>query len=122
VLVCWLSLKPSNDRNWQSNLPRTPWAEISGDRVTIHNFRHSYYLGETEFTCKWLTKEVSLSQVRSVDFFVDYWNDGLSCGHWAHCVGGFGKLGLAVLRTAWFNLDLLWAAALVVSSVVILLM
>jgi hypothetical protein len=34
----------------------------------------------------------------------------------------YGKLGLAVLRTAWFNLDLLWAAALVVSSVVILLM
>lgn len=35
VLVCWLSLKPSNDRDWQSNLSRTPRAEITGDRVTI---------------------------------------------------------------------------------------
>jgi len=73
VLVCWLSLKPSNDHVWQSNLSRTPWAEISGDRVTIHNFRHCYYRKETEFTCEWLTKEVFLSQVRGVDFFVDYW-------------------------------------------------
>jgi hypothetical protein len=73
VLVCWLSLKPSNDRDWQSNLSRTPWAEISGDRVTIHNFRHCYYRDEAQFTCDWLTKEVFLSQVRGVDLFVDYW-------------------------------------------------
>ena len=73
VLVCWLSLKPSNDRNWQSNLSRTPWAEINGDRVTIHDFRHCYYRQEAEFTCEWLTKEVFLSQIRGVDFFVDYW-------------------------------------------------
>jgi hypothetical protein len=73
VLACWLSLKPSNDRDWQSNLSQTPWAEISGNRVTIHNFRHCYYREEAEFTCEWLTKEVFLSQVRGVDFFVDYW-------------------------------------------------
>ena len=73
VLICWLSLKPSNDRDWQSNLSRTPWAEITGDRVTIHNFRHCYYREEAAFTCEWLTKEVFLSQVRGVDFFVDYW-------------------------------------------------
>jgi hypothetical protein len=34
----------------------------------------------------------------------------------------YNKLGLAALRKAWFNLDLLWAAALVVSSLVTLLM
>ena len=74
VMICWLSLKPSNDRDWQSNLSRTPWAEINADRVSIHNFRHCYYRGETEFTCEWLTKEVFLSQIRGVDFFVDYWS------------------------------------------------
>ena len=73
VLACWLSLKPSNDRAWQSNLSQTPWAEIAGDRVTIHNFRHCYYRHETEFTCEWLTKEVLLSQLHGVDLFVDYW-------------------------------------------------
>ncbi len=38
VLAFWLCLNPSNDRVWQSNLSQTPWAEVSGDRVTIHNF------------------------------------------------------------------------------------
>ena len=34
----------------------------------------------------------------------------------------YSKLGLAVLRKAWLNLNLVWAAALVVTSVVTLLM
>jgi len=34
----------------------------------------------------------------------------------------FSKLGLAILRKAWLNLNLVWAAALVVTSVVTLLM
>jgi hypothetical protein len=32
----------------------------------------------------------------------------------------YRKLGLALLRTAWFNLDWLWAAALVLAGGVIL--
>ena len=34
----------------------------------------------------------------------------------------YRKLGLALLRTAWFNLDLLWAAALVVTGLITLVM
>jgi hypothetical protein len=33
----------------------------------------------------------------------------------------YRKLGLSLLRTAWFNVDLAWAAALVVTGVVVLL-
>jgi hypothetical protein len=33
----------------------------------------------------------------------------------------YRKLGLAFLRTAWFNLDWLWAGALVITGVVVLL-
>jgi hypothetical protein len=33
----------------------------------------------------------------------------------------YRKLGLALLRTAWFNLDWLWAGALVVTGAVVLL-
>lgn len=73
VLTCWLSLKPSNNRPWQANVSQTPWAEIDGDRVTIHNFRNCYYRQAAEFTCDWLTKTVFLSQLRGIDLFVDYW-------------------------------------------------
>ena len=33
----------------------------------------------------------------------------------------YRKLGLTLLRTAWFNLDWLWAGALVVTGAVVLL-
>jgi hypothetical protein len=73
VVICWLSLKPSNNLPWQANVSQTPWAEIDGDRVTIHNFRNCYYRHEDDFTCEWLTKTVFISQLRGVDLFVDYW-------------------------------------------------
>lgn len=73
VLFCWLSLKPSNDRQWQKNDSQTPWAEIDGDRVTIHNFRNCNYRPESDYTCEWLTKTVLLSQLRGIDVFVTYW-------------------------------------------------
>ncbi|MGO9074401.1 MAG: DUF4105 domain-containing protein [Terriglobales bacterium] len=73
VLGCWLSLKPSNNHAWQADVSQTPWAEIDGDRVTIHNFRNCYYRQEKDFTCEWLTKTVLLSQIRGIDLFVDYW-------------------------------------------------
>jgi Domain of unknown function (DUF4105) len=73
VLTCWLSLKPSNDRPWQPNDSQTPWAEIDGDRVTIHNFRNCNYRTELDYTCAWLTKTVFLTQLRGIDLFVTYW-------------------------------------------------
>ena len=33
----------------------------------------------------------------------------------------YRKMGLAFLRTAWFNMDWLWAGALVISGVAVLL-
>ena len=47
VLAWWLTLKPSNIGNWQSDVERTAWAEIDGDRVTIHNLRNCDYRTET---------------------------------------------------------------------------
>ncbi len=34
----------------------------------------------------------------------------------------YEKLGLAVLRTGWFNLDLIWSAALILTGLVLLAM
>jgi Domain of unknown function (DUF4105) len=73
VLSFWLSLKPSNNRNWQADNAEMPWAEIDGDRVTIHNFRNCDYRSELDYTCHWLDKTVFLSQLRGIDLFVTYW-------------------------------------------------
>jgi Domain of unknown function (DUF4105) len=73
VLIWWLSLKPSNERDWQPDVARTAWAEIDGNRVTIHNFRNCDYRTETDYTPVWETRTVDLSQLRGVDVFITYW-------------------------------------------------
>jgi Domain of unknown function (DUF4105) len=73
VLLVWLSLKPPLVRPWAPDDSATPWAEIDGDKVTIHNFRDCNYRTEADYTCAWLSKTVSLSQLQGLDLFVTYW-------------------------------------------------
>jgi hypothetical protein len=73
VLAWWLSLEPSNRGNWQADVDRTAWAEIDGDRVTIHNFRNCDYRTEIEYTNCWGDRTVYLSQIGAADFFLTNW-------------------------------------------------
>jgi len=73
VLAWWLTLKPSNSGNWQPNVERTAWAEIDGDRVTIHNLRNCDYRTETDYTNCWSDRTLLLSQIRAADFFLTNW-------------------------------------------------
>jgi len=72
-LLWWFTLKPSNDRPWQPDVARTAWAEINGDDVTIHNVRNCDYRTETDYTPKWETRTVRLSQMTGMDVAIDYW-------------------------------------------------
>lgn len=73
VLLWWLSLKPSNARNWQADVAQTAWAETSGDVVTIHNYRDCKYQTESEYKCEWVTKTVRLSELRGIDVAFIHW-------------------------------------------------
>ena len=73
VLAWWLTLKPSNNRPWQLDVSEAPWAEVDGDKITIHNFRFCDYRAEFDFSCQWLTKTVDLSELRGIDLAVSYW-------------------------------------------------
>ena len=73
VLTWWLTLKPSNNRPWQLDVSEAPWAEVDGDKITIHNFRFCDYRAEFDFSCQWLTKTVDLSELRGVDLAISYW-------------------------------------------------
>lgn len=73
VLTWWLSLKPSDDRPWQTDVARTAWAEINSDIVTIHNVRNFDYRTETDYQPRWETRTYDLSQLQAVDLFVTFW-------------------------------------------------
>jgi Domain of unknown function (DUF4105) len=73
VLGWWLSLRPSNQGRWQADVSRTASATVSGNQVTIHNFRDCDYRAELDYTCDWETRTVSLDRIQGVDLFMDYW-------------------------------------------------
>ena len=80
LLAVWeLTIRPSNTRDWQPEVAQAPYAEIDGDRVVIHNFRNFDYTSKTDFRPQWETKTVHLSNLRTVDFFTNYWGSTLIC-------------------------------------------
>jgi len=73
VLVYWLLMPPSNNRDWQPDLATLAWADIAGDKVTVHNIRNCDYRTETDFTVQYYDKTFDLSKLKGVDFFLVYW-------------------------------------------------
>ena len=69
----YATLEPSNDRDWLPDVAETPWAEISGDRITIHNIRNFAWRTEADFTPRWETRTVDLARLEGVDLVGSYW-------------------------------------------------
>jgi hypothetical protein len=89
VLVWWVTLKPSNEGQWQADVSRTAWADVRGNEVTIHNLRDCDYRTELDYSCQWLTRSVDLNQIDSLDLFMDYWGSPLI----AHTILSFNVRG-----------------------------
>jgi hypothetical protein len=73
VVVWFLLIPPSNDRDWQPDVARLAWAEISGDRITVHNIRNFDYRTETDFTPGYYDRQFDLRQLEAVDVVSVYW-------------------------------------------------
>ena len=73
VLAWWLTLRPSNHGDWKPDVVRTAWAQIDGDRVTIHDFRNCDYRTETDYADCWSDRTFYLSQIRATDLFLTNW-------------------------------------------------
>ena len=73
VLAWWSTIKPSNEGNWQPDVARLAWAEVNGDEVTLHNVRNCDYRTETDYTPRWETRAVRISQITGIDLAINYW-------------------------------------------------
>ncbi|HEY4284247.1 MAG TPA: DUF4105 domain-containing protein [Chthoniobacterales bacterium] len=73
VVAWWLTLKPSNDGNWQPDVAQLAWADINGDEFTFHNVRNCDYRTDNDYTPHWETRTVRLSQITGIDLAIDYW-------------------------------------------------
>jgi hypothetical protein len=73
VLAWWLSLQPSNKRDWQPDVAVLPYADINGNQVTLHNIRNSDYRTETDYTVQHYDKAFDLDALRTVDLYLVTW-------------------------------------------------
>jgi hypothetical protein len=73
VLGWWLSIPPSNDRDWLPDVARTATATIEGNRLTVRNVRNFDYRSETDYTEQWESRRYDLDQLRGVDLFLCFW-------------------------------------------------
>ena len=77
VVAWWISIAPSHDRPWRPEVAVMPRAIIDGDRVRIMGVRNFDYRSVDDFTVRYEEREVQLSHLTAVDFFVSYWTEGL---------------------------------------------
>lgn len=89
VLVGWLLMPPSNNRNWQPDVALLPWADIQGDRVAIHNIRNCDYRSETDYTVRHYDRTFDLAGLKSLDLALIYWGSP----YIAHTMLSFGFEG-----------------------------
>jgi len=73
VVGWWITIAPSHDRNWRPEVAVMPRAIIEGDRVRILGYRNFEYRSRDDFTVRYEERDVSLSDIVGVDFYISYW-------------------------------------------------
>lgn len=86
VLTWWLSLQPSNNRDWLPDSAVLPFADITGNQIVIHNIRNCNYRTETDYDVRYYDKTFDLDQLRTVDLYLVTWGSP----HIAHTMVSFG--------------------------------
>jgi hypothetical protein len=81
VLAAFATIHPSHDRPWRPEVAVMPRIAIDGDRVRISGYRNFDYRGRDDFTERWEQRELRLSDLRGVDFFLSYWQPDGAIAH-----------------------------------------
>src|SRR5262249_45196586 len=80
VVVWWISIPPSRDRPWRPEVAVMARGVIHGGRVRLTRVRNFHYPRPNDFTVRYEEREISLSHLKAIVFFVSYWGEGL-VGH-----------------------------------------
>jgi hypothetical protein len=76
VVVWWISISPSHDRDWRPEVALMPRAIINGDHVRITGVRNFEYRTRNDFTVRHEEREIWLSRLTGLDFYVSYFTEG----------------------------------------------
>src|SRR5450755_4264955 len=73
VVLWWVSIAPSNSREWTADVARPARASFYGSSVTIQNVRNFEYRSESDYDPRWETRTYNLDRIKAVDLFFSYW-------------------------------------------------
>ncbi len=73
LLIWWIQIEPSNDRDWKPEVAVLPYVTSDGDRVTVHNIRNFHFHSETDFTPAYYDRTFDLRELESIDLIASYW-------------------------------------------------
>src|ERR1700682_3985316 len=76
VVAWWISIRPSHDRNWRPEVAVMPRAVVDGDRVRLTGVRNFDYRTRNDFTVRYEEREVQLSHLTALDFYVFSFSEG----------------------------------------------
>src|ERR1700677_53205 len=72
----WISIRPSHDRNWRPEVAVKPRAVVDGDLVRLTGVRTFDYRPRNDFTVRYEEREILLSHLIALDFYVSYFVEG----------------------------------------------
>lgn len=73
VLLWWLNIKPSHDREWAADVAQLTTADITGTQVVLHNVRNFNWITKEEAQISWETRHYDIDEIQSVEMFLSYW-------------------------------------------------
>ena len=77
VLAWWLTLAPSNERDWLPDVARLPTATIDGSLLTVRKVRNFAYRSGQDYTERWETRTYDLDTLVGFDLFISFWGPTL---------------------------------------------
>lgn len=97
VLVPWMGIQASNDREWSAEWAKTSWVEFEGAELTFHNVRNFDYPRDGSVRERWESRRYRLSKLSGVDYFqVNFGGDLIAHTMLSFDFGADGRLVLSV--------------------------
>ena len=96
ILVWFLLIPPSNDRDWDPSVAVLPDVTFDGDRVTIANVRNFDYKTSDDFKVRYYDRTYDLNKLDTMDLFLSYWDGNRAIAH-TFLSFGFGEKDYVVI-------------------------
>ncbi len=80
-LILLIVFRPSHDRVWELGQEKLPHFLVSGDSVTIENFRNFDWREDKSADIRYETRDFDLSMIETVDVFISHFDDFEGLAH-----------------------------------------